>query len=64
MNVRIQQNYRINIESVEKLMDMKARSGESMNSMVNEAISNYLERRTVAVADPIDDPEKGDPVGK
>jgi hypothetical protein len=43
MKVRIQQNYRIEIGSVEKLMDIKAKTGTSINELVNKMIKLGIE---------------------
>jgi hypothetical protein len=43
LNIRIQQNYRIDMETVEKLMDIKAKTGTSVNEMVNEALKVYTD---------------------
>lgn len=43
MKVRIQQSYRIEIGSVEKLMDMKAKTGTSINELVNKMIKLGIE---------------------
>ena len=44
MNHKIQQNYRIEIETVEKLQDMKALTGTSLNEIVNGALKAFVEK--------------------
>jgi hypothetical protein len=67
LNMRIQQNYRIDMETVEKLMDIKAKTGTSVNEMVNEALKVYTDFKekssgdnpeTVSDKSSGDDPEK------
>ncbi len=43
LKLRIHQSYRIDYETVEKLMDIKARTGTSINEMVNEALGVYVD---------------------
>ena len=43
MNIKIQQNYRIEIASVEKLQDIKARTGIFINELVNKMIKLGIE---------------------
>jgi hypothetical protein len=43
LNIRIQQNVRIDLETVEKLIDIKARTGKSITEMYNEALGVYVD---------------------
>ncbi len=43
LNIRIQQNVRIDFETVEKLMDIKAKTGKSITEMYNEALKVYVD---------------------
>jgi hypothetical protein len=43
LNIRIQQNVRIDFETVEKLIDIKARTGKSITEMYNEALRVYVD---------------------
>jgi hypothetical protein len=45
MKMKITKTYRIDMESVESLMDLKAKNGTSINEMVNQAIYEFLSRR-------------------
>ena len=42
MNIKIQQNYRIELELVQALQAMKEKTGNSLNSLVNDALRGFL----------------------
>lgn len=54
-NFKIQQNWRIEIGTVEKLQDMKAVTGTSINDIVNGALKAFLAKNQNMF------PEKEDP---